>query len=388
MRWRIRGIVVAAILLGGILTTPFGTDTAPVEKTCGDTDFQTTPTEPPPDGVPKQQPSVPNWHRLHLPIHINGDDAFTRPFSGVTSGSGAPEDPYVIENWRVLPRFLPGTHPLIHIENTDAHVVVKNCSIRGVHVGNLIWNEGIYLHYTSNVTIDSCVIENCFTGIWIHNATHNMARDCLLKGDNCGVYIRRSSHNVVSGCEADVCDLLGICISWGNDPYDEHEHVPSSYNTIKNCVCHGMYGHDEYMGAGVYLCCLSQSTGNLIRNVTCYDNQYGIFLHNWIYHTTVYGCTLQENDYGLRVYTGGDNCVYHNAFIDNGMQAYDPNVDAWCNHSCGEGNYWSDYSGSDADGDGVGDVPYHIPGGDNLDRYPLMEMPLSHGRCPWSKGKH
>jgi len=37
-----------------------------------------------------------------------------------------------------------------------------------------------------------------------------------------------------------------------------------------------------------------------------------------------------------------------------------------------EGNYWCDYSGSDADEDGIGDVPYVIDAL-NRDRYPLMQ---------------
>ncbi len=41
-----------------------------------------------------------------------------------------------------------------------------------------------------------------------------------------------------------------------------------------------------------------------------------------------------------------------------------------------EGNYWSDYNGTDTNNDGLGDTPYVV---DilNQDRYPLMQMPVS-----------
>ena len=312
----------------------------------------------------------------HFAIHINGNNEFTKMLKGVVEGSGTSDDPYIISNWHIIPSLLPGVHPLIHIENTNAHFIIRNCYIHGIRISNILWNDGIYFHNVTNGKIENCHVENCLRGIWIHNSTYNTVENCYIKEEYFGIYIRRSSHNVVRNCECDGCTISGITISWGNDPYNEYEHIPSSYNTIENCICHGIRGKDEIIGAGIYLCCLANSTGNRIMNCTCYDNEYGILLHNWIYNTTVYGCTLSNNDYGLRVYTGGDNCIYHNAFIDNKKwQAYDPNNDTWCDMEIKEGNYWSDYGGIDNDGDGIGDIPYKIPGGDNVDWYPLMMPP-------------
>jgi nitrous oxidase accessory protein NosD len=64
---------------------------------------------------------------------------------------------------------------------------------------------------------------------------------------------------------------------------------------------------------------------------------------------------------------------YHNNLIDNTYQVNTKFSD--CGNSYfdnGEkGNYWSDYTGTDVDGDGVGDTPYVIDD-KRQDRYPLM----------------
>ena len=61
-----------------------------------------------------------------------------------------------------------------------------------------------------------------------------------------------------------------------------------------------------------------------------------------------------------------------NDIIDNTYQVYFRGTvypNSWDNGTFG--NYWSDYNGTDSNGDGIGDIPYYINDG-NIDNHPLM----------------
>jgi parallel beta-helix repeat protein len=86
---------------------------------------------------------------------------------------------------------------------------------------------------------------------------------------------------------------------------------------------------------------------------------------------------LENNSCGIWINTLVANTkLYHNAFVNNIRQVNDVlgTSTAWDNGYSSGGNYWSDYEGTDTNGDNIGDTPYRIDLG-NADRYPLMRPP-------------
>jgi len=93
---------------------------------------------------------------------------------------------------------------------------------------------------------------------------------------------------------------------------------------------------------------------------------------------------MANNEYGIRLGWSSNNSIYHNNFINNTEQAYSyASTNVWDDGYPSGGNYWSDYTGVDANGDGIGDTAYVIHANDtayvinanNQDRYPLI-VPL------------
>jgi parallel beta-helix repeat protein len=125
-------------------------------------------------------------------------------------------------------------------------------------------------------------------------------------------------------------------------------------------------------GSGVYL--YHSSDVRVSNNIITNNNNNGIGIDT-CGNIAVIGNTVANNKRGIHhLPTSVGSRFYHNNFINNTEQIYlQVSIEnSWDNGFPSGGNYWSDYTGQDSDGDGIGDTPYAIDER-NKDRYPLMQ---------------
>jgi len=210
------------------------------------------------------------------------------------------------------------------------YIIADSCSVKGLSIiGDDAYSDvmGINVNSSFNIISNNIVFDSCI-GINVGDFT---------KKNN--VSLNRLSNN-----------LYGVSLHQSN-----YNNV--SKNTISSSLLYGIY---MFLAEG----------NNVFRNHLS-DNWYGIKVKN-SQQNVIFNNRIFKNLEGIELCcSSGYNIIYSNIFENNSENANDSFFNQWDNNSVG--NYWDDYNGTDDNKDGIGDSPYPIPGGDNEDRYPLME---------------
>jgi parallel beta-helix repeat protein len=235
----------------------------------------------------------------------------------------------------------------IYVYNSNNNNITSNTITR-----RTAW--GIYLYDSSNNSLSGNVVSSGMNGILLlGGGPGNILSGNVVSSNVEGIVLTDANNNTVSGNVVSSNGRYGITLMGDNNIIYG--------NTIVNNSVSGIY--------------IQFHSNNTISNNTITSNECGVSLWTVPNNNRIFGNSIMNNEIGIQLWDSSNNSIYHNNFVNNAEQVYiypsAISVNTWDDGYPSGGNYWSDYNGTDANHDGIGDTPYIIDA-NNTDYYPLM----------------
>ena len=277
----------------------------------------------------------------------------------------------------------------LHVGSGQTYATIQ----AAVNAANPAGGDTIIVHsgnYTENISITkSCTIqsESGFDTTFVHttgadkNGFGVSADNVTIDGFSvygateagwAGIYLESGTSQ---------CTIINNRCGWdsSHNNFDGIRVYKSNNNTISSNIC------NNNIRAGI-LSDANNSAYNSISQNTCNNGRYGIWLLNSNSNTVYSNICNANEDNGIFLDNCSSNIIYLNSLNDNSLNnvksnntcSNNWNSSAPLNYSFNGvpytgymGNYYDDYSGVDADGNGIGDSAYTIDN-DSDEEYPLF----------------
>jgi nitrous oxidase accessory protein len=248
----------------------------------------------------------------------------------------------------------------------------------------------------AHVSVVSCRVEGGGFGIYLHGANDCRVENNVIVGDTKLPPARRGNGIHLWNSKRDL--IVGNFITFTRDgayfSYADGNLIASNRIEQTRFGIHYMYSHENRLignvltGNAVGAALMFARNCEVVGNRAFANRRHGILLkqveHSRFVRNTVRGQNrgffiqqavanrfeenlISENDIGLYLSNQSEeNVLVGNVFFANAEQVWQPAdefekgqlaANRFSEH--GRGNYWSDYTGSDANHDGIGDTPYH-----------------------------
>jgi len=279
-------------------------------------------------------------------------------------------------------------------QRSDYGLLIQNSNYNRIEHNNCSYNfyTGIFVEYTNNNNFEfNQCYKNLSNGIFISNSFFNVIKNNSISENNVfGLNLYASSNNIVFNNVSNSNDMFGISLvncsdnHISNNVFENNSSVGLRLvnNCTNNVLVNNLSASNEI---GLHLA-VSCSKNTIVDNVFSNNTDDGIVIDNSSENILIRNTTKDNTTFGINIISSNNNEFYLNTLRNNSFPVNSSSsINSWnsptpisynytwySNHKSFLGNNYDDYYGYDSNNDGIGDIPFNLPGNEPDDDYPLM----------------